>query len=861
MERTPGGRIVWPLLPLLRKGLSGLGESLQLVAEALSAQRAYLFRLERRGEAWFASQLAEWAASGVSPQLQNPALQNLPLREAGYGRWLERFLEDQAVAGPVASFPEEERPLLEAQDIQSLLVVPIRVEGELWGFLGVDDCQRPRAFSPEEEASLRGLAEALARTLELWEQSRWLKQLVEASPFYLARLDREGRLLYANPALRAAFPDPPSLPLAEALAVPGRPRTHTSRGMRAVEWTLLAVPGPGGEVLEILALGVDVTEREEAQAKEARWSTFRKNLLKVYETLMAEGLSDSIFGLILDAALDTLPSAQAGSVTVLMEDGCYHFVAARGYDLRTLRQVCLRPEEPLSLTGHREAQIFTWKDLERFNARLDEKRRKVMEEAGRVREIQAILSVPVYLAGERKAFLYLDNFEREDAFTPLDLELAQAFASQLGLLLRRLELEGRLQHLVYHDPLTGLPNRLFFLEKLAQALKEVGEETHSLAVLYLDLDGLKLVNDLEGHAAGDEVLRTMAARLRAALRPRDLLARQGGDEFLVLLTGLKAPEEAARVAERLLEVVRLPLPLGGRVHHLSTSIGIALGEPGLSPGELLQRADLALYRAKGEGKDRLAFFEAHLQEALRREMRLLEALREDLERGEGLWLAYQPIVDLRTGKKVALEALLRWRLAPPAEFVPLAERHRLMPELGRWVLRQVCRERERHGLPVHVNVSPQELLDPGYPARVAEVLEEAACPPEELVLEVTETSLIPDERGRDANKALALLRKLGVRVFLDDFGSGYSSLERLSALPVDGVKLGQAFTRALGSPPDPESPAARLVAAVLALARALGLTAIAEGIEDEATRDYLRRLGFPLGQGYLWGRPEPLAPL
>ncbi|MDW8356755.1 EAL domain-containing protein [Thermus sp.] len=849
------GSLPRALFPLLRQGLGGLPDSLEAVARALSAHRAYLFRLEARGGTWYASQLAEWAGEGTSPQIQNPDLQDLPMEEAGYGRWLEAFLQDQAIGGPVRTFPQAERPLLEAQEIQSLLVVPIRVDGALWGFLGVDDCQRARGFTPEEEALLRVMAEALARTLELWERTRWLGNLVEASPFYLARLGPEGTLRYANPALRQAFPQGLSLPVEKALARPGRPCTLTAQGARAVEWTLVAIPGPGPKALEVLALGIDVSEREEARLQEARWTAFRRNLLRVYETLMAEGLSDSIFGLILEAALDTIPSAQAGSVTVLMEDGNYHFVAAKGYDLEALRQVALRPEEPLSLTGHAEAQIFTWRDLQRFNARLDPERRQVMEEAGRVGEIQAILSVPVYLAGERKAFLYLDNLEREDAFGPLDLELAQAFAGQLGLLLRRLELEGQLEHLAFHDPLTGLPNRLFFLEKLAQALKE---DPRGLAVLYLDLDGLKLVNDLDGHAAGDEVLRAVAGRLRAVLRPRDLVARQGGDEFLVLLTGLKAPEEAVGVAERLLEVVRLPIPVGERVYHLTTSLGIALGEAGLSPGEVLQRADLALYRAKGEGKDRLSFFEAHLQEALRREMGLLEALREDLERGQGLWLVYQPIVDLQTGQRVALEALLRWRLAPPSEFIPLAERHRLMPQLGAFVLRQACREREGHGLPVHVNVSPQELLDPTYPQRVAEVLEATGCPPEGLVLEVTESTLIPDERGRDASQSLQILRGLGLRVYLDDFGSGHSSLERLAHLPVDGVKLGQAFTQALGTPPDPSSPAARLVGAVLALAQALGLTPIAEGIEDAQALAYLKALGFPLGQGYFLGRPAPL---
>ncbi len=855
MDRTRTPSRSSPVLPLLQHGLQGLPEALRALAEALQAHRTYLFRLEERDGRWYASQLAEWAAPHVTPQIQNPSLQRLPVREAGYGRWLEAFLRGEAIGGAVRTFPEEERLLLEAQEIQSLLVVPIRVEERLWGFLEVDDCERDRAFTLEEEALLREVAEALARTLDLFEVHRFTERLLELSPFYVARLNPEGRPHWANAAFIRAFPQGAPLPLEAPLAQPGRPVTTTTAGEAPAEWTLVAVPGPGGEVLEVLAFGLDLRERFLAQEREARWSTFRKNLLRVYETLMAEGFSESIFGLILEAALDTVPAAQGGSVAVLKEDGYYHFVAAKGYDLEALRQVRLHPEEPLSLTGHREAQVFTQKDLKRFNRRLDPERKKVMETAGRVKEIQAVLAVPVYLSGERKAFLYLDNLERENAFTPLDLELAQAFASQLGLLLRRMELEERLTYLAFHDPLTGLPNRLFFLEKLAQALKEEPR----VAALYLDLDGLKLVNDLEGHAAGDEVIRTVAARLRAAVRPRDLVARQGGDEFLILLAGFRKPEEAVQVAERLLEVVRLPLPLGGQVFRLTTSLGIALGEPGLTPGELLARADLALYQAKGEGKDRLAFYEPGLQEALRREMALVEALREALAGDEGEFtLFYQPIVDLATGAPVALEALIRWPKAPPGEFIPLAERHRLMPELGAWVLRRACREQARHGLPVHVNVSPQELLHPGYPGLVAQVLEETGCPPRALVLEITETALIPDERGRDATLTMCILRELGVRVFLDDFGSGYSSLERLAALPVDGLKLGQAFTQALGNPPDPKSPAARLVTAVLALAQALGLAAVAEGIEGEATLAYLRHLGFTLGQGFLFGRPAPL---
>ena len=852
MQQASFDGIPQTFLPLLRQGLSGLPETLQALAEALKAHRSYLFRLKEQDGTWYASQVAEWAASDTAPQIQNPALQNLPMKETGYTRWLEAFPQNQAIAGPVHSFPEAERPLLEAQDIQSLLVVPIWVEEGLWGFLGVDDCQQERSFTPEETAFLRGVAEVLARTLDLFERHRWLERLLGLSPFYVARLDVAGALLWANPALRRAFPQGPSLPIEAALEKPGQPIAATTLGTNPTEWTFMAVPGPGGEALEILALGVDIRDRLEAQEREVRWSTFRQNLLRVYETLMTEGFSDSIFSLILDAALNTIPSAHAGSV-VILEEGYYHFVAARGYDLAALRQVRLQPGDAISLTGHKKAHVFTQEDLQRYNRRLDAKQRQVMEQAGRVREIQAILSVPVYLTGQRKAILYLDNFERSDAFAPLDLELAQAFASQLGLLLRRMELEGRLQHLAYHDALTGLPNRLFFMEKLAQALQH---EVYP-AVLYLDLDGFKLVNDLEGHAAGDEVIRGIAARLQAALRPRDVVARQGGDEFLVLLTGIEAVEEVIRVGERLLEVARLPLPIGERTYRITTSIGIAMGEAGLSPGEFLQRADMALYRAKAEGKNRLAFYETQLQDSLRREMELLEALQSDLE-STNLTLHYQPIVNLKTRKTKALEALLRWPKAPPSEFIPLAERHHLMPRLGNWVLRRACMDRNRHGLPVHVNVSPQELLQPNYAELVAKVLLETNCPPEALVLEVTENTLIPDERGRDASQTVASLRRLGVRVYLDDFGSGYSSLERLASLPVDGLKLGQAFTKAIGDLPDPANAAGRLVAAVLALAQALNLTPIAEGIEHEAALGYLQKLGFSLGQGYFLGPPGPL---
>lgn len=840
MEDLPRGWYLEAALALLEKGTGGLEEALARLGQGLGVDRAYLFRLEVQEGVWYATQLSEWAREGVEAQIHNPTLRRLPLVEAGYGRWLAHFLEGRPIQGKVASFPPEERPLLEAQDIQALLVTPVFLEGRLWGFLGVDACREARSFTEEEAGLLKGLAQVLALSLNLLERVRHLEAVLEKTPLYVLRFSPQGELLYANPAARGL---PLALPLKAALEAPGEAvRVHTL----GAEWTLLAIPGPGGQALEVLALGLDTREREEAERREALWQAFRINLLWVYETLMTEGLSESVYGLILEAAMASIPAAQAGSVTVLKEDGYYHFVAAKGYDLKALRQVRLGPEEPLSLTGHRQAQVFTQKDLARFNARLDPKRKKIMEEAGRVREIRSILSVPVFLSGERKAFLYLDNFEREDAFGPLEVELAQAFASQLGLLLKRLELEGRVRHMAYHDPLTGLPNRLFFLEKLAQ--------TKRGAVLYLDLDGSKLVNDLSGHGAGDEALLALSARLQGAVRPRDLVARQGGDEFLVLLNDLKDPEEA--VAERLLEVVRLPLPVGGQVYHLSVSIGIALVEEGLGPGEVLKRADLALYRAKTEGKDRIAFYEEALQEKLREGFELLEALRADLEAQRGFRLAYQAIVDLERGTPVALEALLRWRV-PPGVFIPLAERHRLVGPLGEMALRLALEEQPRHGLPVHPNVSPLELLDPGYPGRVAGMLEEAGLPPEVLALEVTETALTPDERGRDALRHLTILRTLGVRVYLDDFGSGYSSLERLAFLPVDGLKLGQRFTQALGTPPNPEGPAARVVAAVLA--QALGLPAVAEGIEDARVLAYLKGLGFRLGQGFFWGRPGVLS--
>jgi diguanylate cyclase (GGDEF)-like protein/PAS domain S-box-containing protein len=425
----------------------------------------------------------------------------------------------------------------------------------------------------------------------------------------------------------------------------------------------------------------------------------------------------------------------------------------------------------------------------------------------------------------------------------------------------RRALEDQLKHQAFHDSLTGLANRALFTNRVQHLLERRHWEGIGCAVLFLDLDDFKTINDSLGHAAGDELLCAVADRLRNCLRAGDTAARLGGDEFALLLEDLADPPEALAVAERISAALQPPFAVHGREVSARASVGIAL--PDLDrpqeADELLRNADMAMYTAKSNGKGRYECFAPAMHAAVVERLELTADLRWAVERSE-FFVLYQPIVDLATGRRTGVEALVRWQhpqrgLVGPDEFIPLAEETGLILPLGRLVLEQACRRgarwHQQHGreLTINVNLSIRQLQHPGFVSEVTETLVATQLRAHCLTLEITESLLMQDTRA--AVEKLSALKRLGVRVAIDDFGTGYSSLSYLEQLPIDILKIPKPFVDGILKANE-ESVLAR---AVIQLARTLRLQTIAEGIEQQQQWDKLRELSCDLGQGYLFSKP------
>lgn len=429
----------------------------------------------------------------------------------------------------------------------------------------------------------------------------------------------------------------------------------------------------------------------------------------------------------------------------------------------------------------------------------------------------------------------------------------------------RLAAEQQLKHGAYHDSLTDLANRPAFLEHLQRALaKAVRNEDYGFAVLFLDVDRFKVVNDSLGHISGDRLLVQVAERLLSCMRTTDVAARLGGDEFAVLVEDLDLPGAATRVAERIQAALSRPFVVAGSEIFTSVSIGIALSNAGYTqPDDALRDADTAMYRAKGQGKGRYAIFDSHMHELVVGQLQMETDLRRAIERNE-LLLYYQPLVSLQNGQVVGFEALLRWQhpergLVPPGDFIPLAEETDLIIEIGWWVLREACRWMRSwqiessvgRRLSINVNLSARQFAQPNLVEHIEQILKETGLDPRCLKLEITETTIV--ENGETAIQMLSRLKELKVQLHVDDFGTGYSSLAYLHRFPIDALKIDRTFVQNLGK----SEEALEISRAVIALARNMRMEPIAEGIESPEQLQMLMELGCTFGQGFYFSRPLP----
>ncbi len=427
------------------------------------------------------------------------------------------------------------------------------------------------------------------------------------------------------------------------------------------------------------------------------------------------------------------------------------------------------------------------------------------------------------------------------------------------------ELEIQLTHQAFHDALTDLPNRALLSDRIEHAIRRARRSGEDVALLFLDIDDFKTVNDSLGHAAGDELLGEVATRLRGCVRETDTPARLGGDEFAVLVEAPEGIRGPMVVAQRILDEVARPLTIGQTEVHLRASIGIVFGKPEKSVGEMLRSADIAMYQAKRDGGGRFEVFEPQMHEVARNRLEL----KADLEtafRAEQLDLHYQPLVDLASGQPVGFEALLRWTHptrgnVPPGEFVPLAEETGLINEIGEWVLRRACHQTRAWQISIpgcerisaNVNLAARQILQPAFVETVTSVLAQSGLAARDLVLEITEGTMLVDVEG--VAERLGELRSHGVRIAIDDFGTGFSSLAYLQRFPLDELKIAREFVDGVVT----DGRRNRLVEAIVTLAKLLDLETVAEGIEVPAQRDRLHALGCTVGQGYLFSRPLPAA--
>lgn len=433
----------------------------------------------------------------------------------------------------------------------------------------------------------------------------------------------------------------------------------------------------------------------------------------------------------------------------------------------------------------------------------------------------------------------------------------------------RRAIQQRIQHLAYHDALTSLPNRSLLQDRVAQAISRADRGGKRLAVMFIDIDNFKNINDTLGHDVGDELLREVARRLSASVRGHDTIARQGGDEFIVLLEELEGQSGAARAAQKILDALRSAFEVGGTKQHVSGSIGIALyPDDGKDSQTLMKNADTAMFHSKAQGKNTYHFFTSNMNIAVKRRAMLESSLRAAVKDGDFL-LHYQPQVDLATGKVVAAEALVRWNnqsggIVMPGDFIPLAEETGLINEIGEWVMREGCMQARRWqagGIAperIAINLSARQLGDKGFLGMVKRVLKETGLNPGCLELEITESQVMKQAEG--SIQLLNELADMGIHLAVDDFGTGYSSLSYLKRLPISKLKIDQSFVRDITV--DPNDTA--IVVAIISMARSLDLEIIAEGIETAGQLNLLRAKGCAIGQGYYFSMPlaaEALEPV
>ena len=912
-------------------------------------------------------QLYEWCAPDVEAHIANPALQDFALQDIGLERWEKELGADLVVQGIVAELPAGERPILELLQIQSIVVVPVTVDGQWWGCFGFEECRRAREWKEIEIECLRLSADILAAAIArenseaaLHNSEREMTALFGAMRDPVFVIDRDGvyRKVFAHDESLLARPKEELLgrsasevfspevnaQFQEVLdsVIQGR-QIHKFQYPLTIEgqqkWFSASVTPLNED--SVLWIARDVTEshlaREQMQQREELFRLLAENSSDCIATHTVEGIMtyispvvERIYGYRADELLgrsvfewvypahremlaqtikklvDNPGTRETCSYQILNKAGDYVWTETTGHIVRrgdgelevhsVTRDISERykAQEALLLAEEKYRSIFenavegifqTTPGGHYLDANPSLARIYGFESVAELRATFSDIAGQLYADSNRRAeFVQLmdktgevSNFEsqirRKDGEMIWISENARAVRDDSGAILyyegtveditATRENKERLLHDALHDRLTGLSNRALFMDRLEQKFAHLERRPDSLfAVLFLDFDRFKNINDSLGHLAGDQLLKKISGRLQECLRPGDTVSRFGGDEFAILLENVTELSDATIVAERVQRAMSSPFQLGSQQVFSSASIGIALGHSDYERAEdLLRDADMAMYRAKARGKARHEVFDAEMHTRAVALLQLETDLRWAIERDE-FRLHYQPIVRLSDGAITGFEALIRWQhpqrgLVAPGEFIPIAEETGWIVPIGQWVLEEACAQLARwqaetdKTLSMSVNLSGKQFSQPDLIELVETIIKQSGIAPGSLNLEITESAIMED--AQIVTNRLLQLRQLGVQLGLDDFGTGYSSLSYLHRFPLDTLKIDRSFVARLLE--DGENR--EIVRTIVTLGKNLGMDVVAEGVEEARQLEDLCGLDCQYGQGYLFARPLP----
>lgn len=844
----------------------------------------------------------EWSAPGIPSTTHLPEFQVLPVVPL-FEDWFEQLAQGHCINLTQDQFSaaQYQALALPPSNVKSLLLLPLMIQGQLQGVFGFSHCVTAQTWGQAEVDLLQVVTTDMALALQRQRVEQALRAaenqyrsmfenavegIFQSTPdgHYLAanpmlaqlygydsveelmtRLTDIDHQLYVNPRRRQDF--------IEAMAADGSVLGFESEVYRkdgSIIWiseSARAIYTPQGQIVGYEGTVEDISERKRGEAELLRQDRLLQGVAQASHRLLTATQLDTV----IPEVLAILGEAANTDRAYLYE---HHPQSRTGAVAMSMRYEWTRPGIATTITqphwqdqSYEDLGVQRWYEAFQANQPIRGLTRHfpLREQELLARDdIRSILMVPIFINDDLWGYIGFDACRSEWEWSTSDESILVAVAASLGGLLRRQQTEQKMYYQAYHDTLTGLPNRTFFNQHLPAALDQARRNDQMLAVVFLDLDRFKTINDTLSHAVGDLLLQQVTQRIAKGLRSGDVVSRWGGDEFTLILPNISSPEDCAKVAQRIAKQLTEPFLLNGHELYVTTSIGIALyPHDGDDMAVLLQNADAAMYRAKEQGRNTYQFYTQSLSTEVSQRLQL-ESYLHHAQAREELDLHYQPQVDLATGNVVQMEALLRWRhshlgLVSPPAFIPLAEETGLIIPIGEWVLRTACAQartwQRQMGCPIRiaVNLSARQLQHPGLVAYVASVLQETGLPAQDLELEITETAAMTDVEA--SIRRLLALRRLGVRISMDDFGTGYSCLSYLKQLPLNGLKIDRAFIKDL--PANAADQA--MVQAITAMAQGLGLSVVAEGVETREQMTFLRRYHCHAMQGYLLGRPLPAA--